>query len=282
MTRWTGTRVAGVLGTTAPEDVAFTGISTDSRSVHAGELFVALEGPRFDGHRFLDQAVQAGARGAVVRRGTRPRSGLVLFEVESTLVALGDLARSRRQEILGPVVAVTGSNGKTATRAMLAGTLGTRWATQATRENLNNLVGVPLTILAAPDSTEADLPAVRPVMQKRVWDRFKDGAGPEAMAEVIRQLRSEDDRFHMEGGSWTNNVSWVRGYESVLGPMESASALFAERMINRGVSTSDSRYRNALYHLMMTQTSCYRYWGQGRWTDYARELCRRTVDILLL
>ena len=155
MTRWTGTRVAGVLGTTAPEDVAFTGISTDSRSVHAGELFVALEGPRFDGHRFLDQAVQAGARGAVVRRGTRPRSGLVLFEVESTLVALGDLARSRRQEILGPVVAVTGSNWKTATRAMLAGTLGTRWATQATRENLNNLVGVPLTILAAPDSTEA-------------------------------------------------------------------------------------------------------------------------------
>jgi len=128
--------------------------------------------------------------------------------------------------------------------------------------------------------TEADLPLIQPIMQKRVWEHFKDGAGPEALAGVIRRLTSEDGSLHMEGGSWTNNVSWVRGYDSVLGPMESASALFAERMINRGVSTSESRYRNALFHLMMTQTSCYRYWGQGRWTDYARELCRRTVDIL--
>lgn len=155
MTGWTGGRVAGALGTAPPPDVAFTGISTDSRSLRPGELFVALEGDRFDGHRFLTQAAGAGARGAVVRRGTPPVPGLVLFEVENTLVALGDLARSRRREILGPVVAVTGSNGKTATRAMLAGTLATRWPTHATRENLNNLVGVPLTILGAPDGTEA-------------------------------------------------------------------------------------------------------------------------------
>ncbi|MBI2401214.1 MAG: UDP-N-acetylmuramoyl-tripeptide--D-alanyl-D-alanine ligase [Gemmatimonadetes bacterium] len=155
MTWWTGTRVAGVLGTPAPPDVAFTGISTDSRSLRPGELFVALEGGRFDGHRFLDQALQAGARGAVVRRATGALAGLVLFEVQNTLVALGDLARARRQEIRGPVVAVTGSNGKTATRAMLAASLGTRWPTHATRENLNNLVGVPLTIVEAPDRTEA-------------------------------------------------------------------------------------------------------------------------------
>jgi hypothetical protein len=127
---------------------------------------------------------------------------------------------------------------------------------------------------------EADLPVLQPIMQKRVWDRFEDGAGPEAMAELIRKLGSEDNRFHMEGGSWTNNISWVRGYENVLGPIESASALFAEKVLSRGVPTSEPRYRNALYHLMTTQTSCYRYWGQGRWTDYARELCRRTTDIL--
>jgi hypothetical protein len=128
--------------------------------------------------------------------------------------------------------------------------------------------------------TEADLPHVQPIMQKRVWDRFDDGAGPEAMADLILRLRSEDGAFHMEGGSWTNNISWVRGYQNVLGPMESASALFAERMIDRAVPTSEFQYRNALYHLMMTQTSCYRYWGEGRWTDYARELCRRTMEIL--
>lgn len=128
--------------------------------------------------------------------------------------------------------------------------------------------------------TETDLPVVQPIMQKRIWDRFVDGTGSEALAELIRRLRSEDGGFHMEGGSWTSNLSWVHGYDSVLGPMEAASALFAEKMIERGTSPSESRYRSALYHLMMTQTSCYRYWGEGRWTDYARELCRRTMDIL--
>lgn len=155
MTRWTGARVAEVLGLAPPPDVEFIGISTDSRSLRPGELFVALEGDRFDGHRFLTQASQAGARGAVVHRATPPVPGLVLFEVHNTLVALGDLARSRRRDIAGPVVAVTGSNGKTATRAMLAAALGTGLPTHATRENLNNLVGVPLTILEAPDATEA-------------------------------------------------------------------------------------------------------------------------------
>ena len=155
MTHWTSGRVAGVLGTAAPPEAVFTGISTDTRGVRPGELFVALEGERFDGHRFLDQAVQAGARGAVVRAGTPRRSGLVLFEVQNTLVALGELARARRRELSGPVAAVTGSNGKTATRAMLAVTLGTCWRTHATRENLNNLVGVPLTILEAPEAAEA-------------------------------------------------------------------------------------------------------------------------------
>jgi len=82
----------------------------------------------------------------------------------------------------------------------------------------------------------------------------------------------------MEGGTWTNNLSWLRGYADVLGPMERVSALFAEKTSN--VPTSEPRYRNALYHLLITQTSCFRYWGSGIWTDYARELCRRTSEIL--
>ena len=82
----------------------------------------------------------------------------------------------------------------------------------------------------------------------------------------------------MEGGSWTNNISWVRGYADVLGPIEQTSVLFSEK--TSGVSTAEHRYRNALFHLLMTQTSCYRYWGTGLWTDYARELCRRANDIL--
>jgi hypothetical protein len=62
--------------------------------------------------------------------------------------------------------------------------------------------------------------------------------------------------------------------------MVSASARFAEKVLSKGVSPSDPRYRNALFHLLLTQTSCFRYWGEGAWTDYGRELCRRTMAIL--
>jgi hypothetical protein len=128
--------------------------------------------------------------------------------------------------------------------------------------------------------SEDDLPAIQPVMQRRIWDRFPDGAGPEKLASVIEELREEDDRFHMEGGSWTNDISWVRGYASVLGPMENVSSLFSEKVLKPGVSASERRYRGALYHLLMTQTSCFRYWGEGNWTEYGRELCRRASEIL--
>jgi len=128
--------------------------------------------------------------------------------------------------------------------------------------------------------TEEDFPAVQPVMQGRLWDRLGDRTGPEALAAAIADLEKQDNRFHMDGGSWTANVSWVRGYEHVLGPMQSASALFAEKLLARRVPTSDRRYRNALYHLMACQTSCFRYWGDGLWTQYGRELCRRTIEVL--
>jgi hypothetical protein len=128
--------------------------------------------------------------------------------------------------------------------------------------------------------TETDFTPIQPIMQKRIWDRFSDAAGPDAMEELIAKLKKEDNRFHMEGGSWTNNISWTRGYERVLGPMEEASALFDKKMRQAGVPPTDARYRKALFHLLLTQTSCYRYWGQGIWTDYGRELCRRTIDIL--
>ena len=125
---------------------------------------------------------------------------------------------------------------------------------------------------------EEDLPAVQPILQKRIWDRLGPRSSAEKLENVLEQLRKEDHRFHVEGGSWTNNISWVRGYGDVLGPIEQTSARFAEK--TAGVPTSEHRYRNALFHLLTTQTSCYRYWGAGIWTDYAREVCRRTNDIL--
>jgi hypothetical protein len=125
---------------------------------------------------------------------------------------------------------------------------------------------------------EQDFPRIQPVMQKRIWDRFQGRSGGDELEKVIAELKKQDNRFHMEGGSWTNNLSWVRGYGNVMGPIEQVSALFEEKA--RGIDPSEHRYRNALYYLLMTQTSCFRYWGTGVWTDYARELCRRATAIL--
>lgn len=127
---------------------------------------------------------------------------------------------------------------------------------------------------------EDDLPLLQPIMQKRIWDRFPAGAGSEKMEEIISQLKKEDNRFHVEGGSWTNNLSWVRGYDNVLKPMDKVSALFAEKVLEKKIPSSETRYRKALLYLLTSQTSCYRYWGQGVWTEYAREICRRANDIL--
>jgi len=127
---------------------------------------------------------------------------------------------------------------------------------------------------------EQDLPLAQPIHQKRIWDRFKPGKNSARLAEVIEQLKKEDHRFHMDGGSWTDNISWVKGYENVLGPMEKASSRFYEKVIRPSVPPSEPRFRNALFHLLCSQTSCYRYWGQGLWTDYGREICRRLDEIL--
>jgi UDP-N-acetylmuramoyl-tripeptide--D-alanyl-D-alanine ligase len=155
---WSESAVRAALGLTPVEGrdpLTFSGISTDSRTIRRGGLFVALKGDRFDGHDHLASVAGAGATGAVVQQGTSAVPGLELFQVEDTLRAFGLLARYRRLSLDGPVLAVTGTNGKTSTKEMLRAVLGTRYRTYATRANLNNLVGVPLTILEAPEDTEA-------------------------------------------------------------------------------------------------------------------------------
>jgi hypothetical protein len=127
---------------------------------------------------------------------------------------------------------------------------------------------------------ENDLPVIQPLFQSRIWERMAPGDGPDRLAEVIKQLRAEEGRFHMEGGSWTNTISWVQGYDTVLVPMERASSLFHERITASGIQSSDPRYRNALFHLLTAETSCYRYWGAGIWTDYGTELSRRVSEII--
>ncbi len=125
-------------------DAEVGGVSSDSRDLKPGDLFVALHGPRFDGHDFLEQAARAGAAGALVDR--RTSEALPCLGVEDTRLGLGRLGSLWRQAADARVVAVTGSNGKTTVKEMLAAILARVGDTLATRGNLNNDIGLPLTL----------------------------------------------------------------------------------------------------------------------------------------
>jgi len=125
-------------------DRAYIGVSTDTRTLKPGELFVALRGPRFNANDFVNAAESAGAAGAVVdTRIDRPIAQIV---VRDTQEALTRAAVAWRQQFSIPLVGVAGSNGKTTVKEMIAAVLERRGATLATRGNLNNHIGVPLTL----------------------------------------------------------------------------------------------------------------------------------------
>jgi hypothetical protein len=122
---------------------------------------------------------------------------------------------------------------------------------------------------------EDKLPACRPIHQGQVLARIRKWE-PGAADKAIADVRREQPQFSMQGGSWTNNISWEKGYENVLTPMNQ----FHHTLDNRQVDKNSHAYRNALFHLLTAETSCYRYWGQGIWTDYGKEICRRGSEIL--
>jgi len=144
----TGARVSGA----AAPGIEFAAVHTDSRTVKPGQLFVALHGERFDGNDFIEAVIAGGAAGVVCDEGRAlARPGVVFFEVPDTLRALGDLAAAHRRGFEVPMVAITGSNGKTTTKNLLRSILATAYGgpehVLATEGNLNNLIGMPLTLL---------------------------------------------------------------------------------------------------------------------------------------
>jgi UDP-N-acetylmuramoyl-tripeptide--D-alanyl-D-alanine ligase len=154
---WTPAEVGRATGAALRGDAPerFAGVSTDARSLEGGELFVALQGERFDAHAFLGQAAAAGAAGALVTHlPDDAPPGIAYFVVPHTLHALGQLGRHRRRQLDARVLCVTGTNGKTTTKDLLRTLLATRYRVHATEGNLNNQVGLPLTLLAAPDDAE--------------------------------------------------------------------------------------------------------------------------------
>lgn len=127
-------------------DAAFDGVSIDSRSAGSGALFVAIRGDRFDGHDFVEQAAARGAAGFLVSRDIPGVPGTVVIEVADTLRALQDLAQHVRRRSGAKVVAITGSAGKTSTKEITADLLATRYRVFRNRGNLNNHIGLPLSL----------------------------------------------------------------------------------------------------------------------------------------
>jgi UDP-N-acetylmuramoyl-tripeptide--D-alanyl-D-alanine ligase len=125
-----------------------SGISTDTRTLKRGNLFIALKGPRYDGHRYLNKALKNGAKVLLVEKKSSAKniSQSPVIVVDNTLKALGDLAHFWRQQFSIPVIAVTGSNGKTTTKDMIAALLSQKYRVLKTEGNFNNLIGLPYTL----------------------------------------------------------------------------------------------------------------------------------------
>ncbi|HAX74385.1 MAG TPA: glycosyl hydrolase family 57 [Cyanobacteria bacterium UBA11372] len=145
---------------------------------------------------------------------------------------------------------------------------------KAWHEMAQDVVGMTgteyLELIEAAGCNPDDYPACQPIGQHLIWQQVsKENSTPDAVENAIAQLKQTHPNFHIDGASWTNHLSWVKGYENVLTPINKLSALFHE---NR-----NTRSREALLYNLLLQTSCFRYWGQGVWTDYAREIYRRGV-----
>ena len=134
------------------------GVTTDSRNVGEGTLFVALRGASFDGNKFVCAALDAGAKYAIADSdepaAERPDLAERILRVDDSLVALQELAREHRRHLALPIIGIVGSNGKTTTKELVSRVLAERFEVYATRGNLNNHIGVPLTLLAMTRDTE--------------------------------------------------------------------------------------------------------------------------------
>ena len=200
-------------------DKCVRGLSTDTRKMAPGHLFLALRGERYDGHDFLAEAINAAAAGLIVQseraipeelRG----NNLVVITVSSTLKALGDLAQWWRRQWGGRVVAITGSNGKSTTKEMAASILSLKANTMKSPGNFNNLIGLPLTIL----SLEGDHKmAVLEMGMNRPGEiaRLTEIAGPDI------GLITNVARAHLEGVGGLQGV--VKAKAELLGMMPKGS-----------------------------------------------------------
>jgi len=120
---------------------------------------------------------------------------------------------------------------------------------------------------------------VQSISQSKIWEFLKEyshGAADKAI-EKVKQIYPG---FSLEKASWTNDKDWVSGYKDIMDPIIQLSATFHKKFDNKNIDKSNPAYKKALLYLLLSQTSCFRYWGTGVWTDYAKEICRRGMEAL--
>lgn len=136
-----------------------------------------------------------------------------------------------------------------------------------------------LELLEAAGVEASDYPKIQAIQQHKLWHNTDSPINPESIEAAISDLKETDPSFSMDGASWTNNLSWIKGYENVLEPINSLSAkfhqLFDPLVTKDAAITHTPHYQEALLYLLLLETSCFRYWGQGTWTNYANEIHRR-------
>ncbi len=243
MSFWTLGRIARALGSGPSDDRPIRAVCTDTRAIQPGDLFVALKGEQHDAHHFLADAVAKGAAAVIVHDATRAQGlGVPAYVVPDTLHALGALGRARRLAWGGPLVAVGGSNGKTSTKELIRAALGARLHVHATTGNLNNQIGVPLTLLAIPDGADVAVVELGTNMPGEIA-LLREIAAPSI--GVITTVQEE----HLEGfgsleGVMREEASLLDGAAVAIVPSDepalvSESVRRARRTVTAGVGSGD-------------------------------------------
>ena len=219
-----------------PPDKLVRGLSTDSRRVAPGYMFLALRGERYDGHDFLAGAVNAGAAGVIVQSDKAipqelTTDNLVVITVSSTLKALGDLALWWRRHWGGKVIAITGSNGKSTTKEMAASILSLKANTMKSPGNFNNLIGLPLTILSLEEDHKM---AVLEMGMNRAGEitRLTQIAGPDV------GLITNVAKAHLEGLGDLQGVVKEKGELLRMMPKESTAILNGDDELTAGLAST--------------------------------------------
>jgi len=131
---------------------------------------------------------------------------------------------------------------------------------------------------------EDSYPLIQAIDQHKIWGKISGPITPTSFKKAIEELKEEDQSFSLSGASWTSDLSWVDGYKNVLEPISKLSSIFHETFDNLIVQnpslTKNHGYQEALLYLLLLETSCFRYWGQGKWTEYAKTIFEKGEEVL--